>query len=129
MDKSLTNKLTRIDETLSIMKNNLELDENEVIENLAKATDMRDTINIFISQEEPVKKDGIWLQTEPFDFIDYTVDENMHIVGEIEGLEKWPKDTKSNQYVNCSTVDNTGYYLTYSTQIYFFPYNDYTTQE
>lgn len=56
---SLNTKLNRIDETLLLMKNNLGLSENEVIENLAEATNLHTLANVFIQEEEPETKDGI----------------------------------------------------------------------
>ena len=53
---SLNTKLNRIDETLLLMKNNLGLSENEVIENLAEATNLHTLANIFIQEEEPENK-------------------------------------------------------------------------
>lgn len=127
MQNSLNNKLTRIDDTLSLMKNNLKLDSSAVIEDLAKATDLKNLLNIFVQEEEPECKDGIWLQTAPFDFVDFTIDEDLHIKGEMEGEDKWPVDTKANKYVNTSTSDATGYYTVYASTIYRYLYNDYTT--
>lgn len=128
-ENSLNNKLTRVDDTLSLMKHNLSLSENAVIEDLAKATNLHNLLNVFIQMEEPEKKDGVWLQTQPFDFVDFTVDENMHIVGELEGEDKWPADTKPNKYNTTCTGDATGYYISYSTTIYRYMYNEYRTIE
>lgn len=61
---SLNTKLNRIDETLLLMKNNLGLSENEVIENLAEATNLHTLANVFIQEEEPETKDGIWIQAD-----------------------------------------------------------------
>jgi hypothetical protein len=41
------------------MKNNLGLSENEVIENLATATNLHSLANIFIQENEPTIKNGI----------------------------------------------------------------------
>ena len=128
-ENSLNNKLTRVDDTLSLMKHNLSLSENAVIEDLAKATNLHNLLNVFIQMEEPEKKDGVWLQTQPFDFVDFTVDENMHIVGELEGEDKWPVDTKPNKYNSACTGDATGFYIAYSTTIYRYIYNEYRTIE
>ena len=72
-ENSLNNKLNRIDETLLVMKNNLGLSENEVIENLATATNLHTLANIFIQEDEPIIKDGIWIQANtenhPYDKI------------------------------------------------------------
>ena len=73
MNNSLTNKLDRIDTTLGIMKTNLGLSQNEVIENLADATNLHTLANIFVQEEEPERKDGIWIQAKseayPYDTI------------------------------------------------------------
>lgn len=88
MNQSLNSKLTRIDETLSIMKDNLRLDENEMIENLATATNLHSLTNIFIQEEEPEIKDGIWIQadknTHPYEVL--KIDEDIIIPG------AWRKD-------------------------------------
>ena len=52
----------------------------------------------------------------------------MHIVGDMEGIDRWPKDSMPYQYNYGATNDSTGYYLTYNAGIYFFPYNNYTTE-
>ena len=73
MEQNLDTKLTRIENTVNIMKNNLGLPENEVIENLATATNLHTLANIFIQEEEPEIKDGIWVKTDnsthPYDVI------------------------------------------------------------
>jgi hypothetical protein len=83
-ENSLNNKLNRIDETLLVMKNNLGLSNNEVIENLATATNLHSLANIFIQEEEPSIKDGIWVQakkeTHPYDTI--RIDGDIIIPGE-----------------------------------------------
>lgn len=80
MSNSLNNKLNRINETLNIMKNNLGLQENEVIEDLAVATNLHSSINLFVQEEEPEKKEGIWIKTTG-DFSDVIM-ENSPIVPE-----------------------------------------------
>lgn len=75
-ENSLNNKLNRIDETLAVMKTNLHLPENEVIENLAEATNLHGLVNVFVQEEEPEKKEGIWFKTTKQSFKDIIVDNN-----------------------------------------------------
>ena len=65
---------------------------------------------------------------EPFEFKDFTLDEDVHFVGELEGEDKWPKDTMGNKYVNASVSNSEAYYLAYAGTWYKFPYNNYTTE-
>lgn len=73
MEQNLDTKLTRIENTVNIMKTNLRLPENEVIEKVAEATNLHNLANIFIQEEEPEIKDGIWIQvdeaTRPYDTV------------------------------------------------------------
>lgn len=73
MEQNLDAKLTRIENTVNIMKNNLGLPENEIIENLATATNLHSLANIFIQEAEPEIKDGIWIQankeSHPYDTV------------------------------------------------------------
>lgn len=64
MEQNLDTKLTRIENTVNIMKTNLRLPENEVIEKVAEATNLHSLANIFIQEEEPEIKDGIWFKTD-----------------------------------------------------------------
>lgn len=128
MEQNLDFKLNRVTSVVDEMKQNLRLDSNAPIEEVSAATNLKTLLNIFVQTEEPECKDGVWLQTEPFDYVDFTVDEDMHIVGDMEGIDKWPKDTMPYQYNSGSTGDSTGYYLTYNATVYYFPYNNYTTE-
>lgn len=128
MQNNLDYKLERVTTVVDEMKHNLRLDSNAPIEEVSAATDLKKLLNVFVQADEPECKDGVWLQTEPFDYVDFTVDEDMHLVGDMEGIDRWPKDTMPYQYNNGSASDSNGYYLTYSTGIYFFPYNNYTTE-
>jgi hypothetical protein len=72
MEQNLDTKLTRIENTISLMKTNLQLSENEVIEKVAEATNLHTLSNVFIQPDEPDTKDGIWIQTDklyPYDNI------------------------------------------------------------
>ena len=120
MQNNLDYKLNKVTTVIGDMKRNLRLDDNAPM-------DLKNLINIFVQEEEPACKDGVWLQTTPFDFVDFTIDENLHIKGELEGEDRWPVDTKPNKYVNSSTGDATGYYVVYGATIYRYLYNDYTT--
>lgn len=128
MSVLLDTKLNRVTTVVDEMKHNLRLEPNASIEEVSAATNLKTLLNVFVQPEEPECKDGVWLQTEPFNYEDFTVDEDMHIVGEMEGLEKWPKDTMPYQYNHGAAGDSTGYFLSYNTAIFFFPYNNYTTE-
>ncbi len=97
-ENSLNNKLNRIDETLLVMKNNLGLSENEVIENLATATNLHTLANIFIQEEEPSTKDGIWIQTKKETHLYDTIkiDKDITIPG------AWRFDKQTMQTINGS---------------------------
>ena len=83
-EKSLNIKLNRVDETISIMKSNLGLPENELIENLATATNLHSLANIYIQESEPAKKDGIWIQAneQNFSYDTIKVDQNIILSGQ-----------------------------------------------
>lgn len=86
-ENSLNNKLNRIDETLNIMKTNLHLSENEVIETLAEATNLHSLVNIYTQIEEPNIKEGIWFQTD-HSFKDIIMEDSPIIPNEIRTAEQ-----------------------------------------
>ena len=73
MQNNLDTKLTRIENTIGLMKHNLGLEENTIIEDVATATNLHSLSNFFIQEEEPEIKDGIWIKadkdTHPYDDI------------------------------------------------------------
>ena len=65
MQNHLDTKLSRIETTVGIMKNNLRLADDEVIEKVAEATNLHSLANIYIQENEPENKDGIWIKANP----------------------------------------------------------------
>ena len=100
MEQNLDTKLTRIENTVNIMKTNLHLQENEVIEKVAEATNLHTLANIFIQEEEPEIKEGIWIQadseTHPYDTI--KIDKDIIIPG------AWRFDTQKTLTLNGSNL-------------------------
>ena len=84
MEQNLDAKLVRIENTVNIMKNNLRLPENEVIEKVAEATNLHSLANIFVQEEEPETKDGIWFkadeETHPYNIV--AIDGDIVLPGE-----------------------------------------------
>lgn len=91
MQESLNEKLQRVESSLTTIKNNLHFEANAVIEEVAASTDIKRVANIYIQENEPEKKEGIWIQadseTHPCD--DYIVDEKVVIAN------KWETTTRS----------------------------------
>lgn len=86
MNNSLNNKLDRVDSAIAMMRNNLKINANAPVEDVVKATQfgIKELINIYIQEEEPASKDGIWLQTAPFEYDTFTVDEDCKVKDTIE---------------------------------------------
>ena len=124
-ENSLNNKLNRIDETLLVMKNNLGLSNNEVIENLATATNLHSLANIFIQEEEPSIKDGIWIQakkeTHPYDTI--RIDGDIIIPGEwrFDHSETLSPNNKISLY--CTDYQNYMYFIGANNGLYEYDFN------
>lgn len=125
MNNSLTNKLDRIDTTLGIMKTNLGLSQNEVIENLADATNLHTLANVFIQEEEPERKDGIWLQanskTYPYDTI--RIDGDIIIPGawRFDHSETLSVNNKISYY--CTDYQNDMYFIGANNGLYEYNFN------
>lgn len=104
MQNNLDTKLARIENTISLMKTNLQLSENEVIEKVAEATNLHTLANIFIQEEEPEIKEGIWIQadseTHPYDTI--KIDKDIIIPG------AWRFDTQKTLTLNGSNLRYNG---------------------
>ena len=62
--ESLENKLNRVDAAVSTIKQNLHFEENALIEDVAASTDIKRLTNVFVQQNEPSVKDGIWVQCD-----------------------------------------------------------------
>lgn len=92
MENSLENKLQRVENTITSIKGNLDLSPNAPIEEVVTATELKIQrfLNIFIQEDEPETKDGIWLQTTPRNVEHLCVDEDIIKEGELEGEEKYP---------------------------------------
>lgn len=64
MDNTLDIKLNRIDAAVATIKRNLNFEENALIEDVAASTDIKKLTNVFVQQNEPEVKDGIWVQCD-----------------------------------------------------------------
>ena len=108
MENGLNEKLTRVEETVSTIKNNLALKSNAPIEDVVTATEfkLKHMMNIFIQEEEPETKDGIWIKSEPFDFDEIKVDEDWVVAGNFYPEDYLPKSPV--QYLNNLTVVSDG---------------------
>lgn len=87
MANNLNSKLTRVDEAIATMRQNLKISSNAPVEEVVNATNfaLKDLMNIYIQENEPAEKDGIWLKTQPFDYDSVTIDEKCHIKGTLDG--------------------------------------------
>ncbi len=98
MNENLDTKLKRLETTVGTMKSNLGLREDEVIEKVAEATNLHTLANIFIQEEEPEIKEGIWIQadseTHPYDTV--KIDKDIVIP------DTWRFDKKTIQTINGS---------------------------
>ena len=61
---NLTNKLDRIDSAINTMREKLVMNSLASIEEIAEATDLKPLSNIFIQENEPQNKNGIWIQAD-----------------------------------------------------------------
>ena len=86
MANNLNSKLTRVDEAIATMRQNLKISSNAPVEEVVNATNfaLKDLMNIYIQENEPTEKDGIWLQTAPFDYDSVTIDERCHVKNTID---------------------------------------------
>ena len=112
MEQNLDAKLSRVESTINVMKTNLRLPENEVIEKVAEATNLHTLANIYIQEEEPEIKDGIWIQVDkaacPYDTV--KIDKDILLSGRWRydlAAEK-PVHTTSNSGAMCS-IGNMAY--------------------
>lgn len=64
MDNTIETKLNRVDTAVSTIKKNLHFEENALIEDVAASTDINRLTNVFVQQNEPAIKDGIWVQCD-----------------------------------------------------------------
>ncbi len=90
MQESLNEKLQRVESSLTTIKNNLHFEANAVIEDVAASTDIKRLTNIFVQENEPATKEGIWIQADPAQhpYEDLIVDAPVAIPG------KWQMDTR-----------------------------------
>ena len=63
MENGLNEKLTRVDTAVATIKRNLHFAEDAVIEEVAGSTSLKRLLNIFIQDNEPEIKEGIWIKT------------------------------------------------------------------
>jgi hypothetical protein len=64
MDNTIETKLNRVDAAVSTIKQNLHFEDNALIEDVAASTDIKRLTNVFVQQNEPAVKDGIWVQCD-----------------------------------------------------------------
>ena len=85
-ENSLNNKFNRVDSAIAEMRQNLNLQSTDSIETVAETTalNLKKLMNIFIQQEEPETKDGIWIKSDPFEYDEIKVDETLVIEGQFE---------------------------------------------
>jgi hypothetical protein len=63
-ENNLTSKLDRIDSAINTMREKLVMNSSASIEEIAEATDLKPLSNIFIQENEPQNKNGIWIQAD-----------------------------------------------------------------
>ena len=97
MENGLESKLQRVENTNTSIKGNLDLSPNAPIEEVVTATELKlkNLLNIYVQEEEPENKDGIWLQMPNFEYNSITIDETLGIKDEPCGEDKWPKFSQS----------------------------------
>lgn len=85
-ESSLNNKFNRVDNAIAEMRQNLNLQSTDSIEMVAETTalNLKKLMNIFIQEEEPETKDGIWIKGEPFEYNEIKVDETFVVKGQFE---------------------------------------------
>lgn len=136
MEQNLDTKLSRVESTINVMKTNLRLPENEVIEKVAEATNLHTLANIYIQEEEPETKDGIWIQASPEDVSYDTVKIDADIL--IKGYWRYDQTqsypTYSKGANELCAIGNKFYGVrNYSSDVqiweYDFTTNPYTTQK
>lgn len=106
MQESLNEKLQRVESSLTTIKNNLHFEANAVIEDVAASTDIKRTMNLYIQNEEPANKEGIWIQADkdshPYDKIIADDDIEVSRKWKIQEMFPLPGITASN--IRNSTV-------------------------
>lgn len=61
-ENSLNNKLNRVEMVTKDLRAKLKLDDSSVIEDVVEATNLAALANVFVQENEPNIKDGIWIQ-------------------------------------------------------------------
>ena len=64
MNNTIETKLNRVDAAVLTIKHNLHFEDNALIEDVAASTDIKKLTNVFVQQNEPSVKDGIWVQCD-----------------------------------------------------------------
>lgn len=98
MYNTLETKLNRVDNAVASIKEHLLLSNNAPIEDVVDATDiqLKKLLNIYVQEDEPEKKEGIWLKMPNFEYTNITIDETLGVKDEITGDDKWPALPSSN---------------------------------
>lgn len=63
-ENSLNNKLNRVEMVTKDLRTKLKLDNSAVIEDVIEATNLAALANVFVQENEPNIKDGIWIQAK-----------------------------------------------------------------
>ena len=93
MDNTIETKLNRVDAAVSTIKQNLHFEDNALIEDVAASTDIKRLTNVFVQQNEPEVKDGIWVQCDEKEnaFDKIIMDRDMIVPYKWQLLDQHPK--------------------------------------
>ena len=121
MENGLNEKLTRVEETVGQIKTNLKLNSTAPIEEVVTATELKlkNLLNVYVQENEPENKDGIWLQMPTFEYSNITIDELLGIKDEPCGEDRWPKFSQSKGPLCTGIVDGVLYGVC-GNQVYIF---------
>lgn len=114
MENGLWGKLNRISDSLDTLRTSLHLSDDASIEDLAH---LENLLNIYVQEEEPERKEGIWLRTESKGFTDVIVDNDAIAPGiwytnNDYGVAPW--------YLKDYEVSNYGTFAVVGDYLYYF---------
>lgn len=132
MQNNLDYKLNRVETSIDTIKHNLALEPTAPIEDVVTATEfnLKKMMNIFIQQEEPETKDGIWIKSEPFEYEQLKVDESYVIEGTfvIDPDNNPTAAYKPGTYGGGIQYKDDFYFIT-GAALYYFDKNEQTIKE
>jgi hypothetical protein len=109
MENGLREKLDRVTNTIDEMKVNLHLSNDAPIEEVSKATDLRNLLNLYVQMEEPENKNGIWIQAEQ-SVEQILIDEGLEIMNQHYNYTNLPTmPTYTVSFATCVAIDNIVY--------------------